>query len=253
MTQRKVRKTEQQTEHGYKKQIAFLLSVGLCLLMVFAGPVIAQNLFSKFPVTKVKVSGSFQHLNEKKLQKTLVKHLTANYFNVNLLEVREAAEALPWIEKAWVKKEWPGTVVIKVEERVAIANWGKSQLISQNQEIFSSDEISHLEQLPTLLGIDEYAPLMVNRYNEVKSELEPLGLSVKTMKLEDRFSWRVTLNDGLRLVIDEADFMKKLERFVELYRKMPSIDRSYMEQADLRYENGLAIKWKKKDGNSDAA
>lgn len=253
MAQQKVRKTVDQNEQSYKKPIAFLLSVSLCLLALFAGPVIAKNMFSRFPVTKVKVSGAFQHLNEKKLQKTLVKHLTANYFNVNLLEVREAAEALPWIEKAWVKKEWPGTVVIKIEERVAIANWGKNQLISQNQEIFSSDEISHLEQLPTLFGIDEYAPLMVNRYNEVKSELEPLGLSVKTMKLEDRFSWRVTLSDGLRLVIDEADFMKKLERFVELYRKMPSIDRSYMEQADLRYENGLAIKWKKKDGNSDAA
>jgi cell division protein FtsQ len=253
MTQRRVRKTVQAEQRSYKKPMAFLLTLSLCLLLVFAGPVMMQNLFSKFPINTVKVSGTFHHLDEKKLQKTLVKHLTANYFNVNLLEVREAAEALPWIEKAWVKKEWPGTVVIKVEERVAIANWGKNQLISQNQEIFSSDEVTHLEQLPTLFGIDEYAPLMVNRYNEVKSELEPLGLQVKTMKLEDRFSWRVTLNDGLRLVIDEVDFMKKLARFVELYRKMPSIDRSYMEQADLRYENGLAIKWKKKDGNSDAA
>ncbi|MDX1696346.1 MAG: FtsQ-type POTRA domain-containing protein [Ketobacteraceae bacterium] len=253
MTRSKARKNEAAEKSSHKKHIAFLLAVSLCLLVAFAGPVVMKNVFSKFPITAVKVSGSFQYLNEKKLQKTLVKHLTANYFNVNLLEVREAAEALPWIEKAWVKKEWPGTVLIKVEERVAIANWGKGQFISQHQEIFSSDEIAHIEQLPTFYGIDEYAPLMVNRYNEVRSELEPLGLSVKTMKLEDRFSWRVTLQDGLRLVIDEVDFMKKLERFVELYRKMPSIDRSYMEQADLRYENGLAIKWKKKDGNSDAA
>ena len=144
-------------------------------------------------------------------------------------------------------------MVIKVEERVAVANWGKDQLISQHQEIFSSDEIKRLDQLPTFYGIDEYAPLMVDRFNEVQSELEPLGLSVKTLELEDRFSWRLTLDDGLRLVVDEHDFMKKLARFVELYQKMPSIDRSYIEQADLRYENGLAIKWKKKDGNSDAA
>lgn len=253
MTQVKVRKKAATEERNHKKQIAFLLALSLCLLTIFAGPMILENAFKRFPITQVKVAGTFHHLNEKKLQKTLVKHLTANYFNVNLQDVREAAEALPWIEKAWVKKEWPGTVAIKIEERVAIANWGKGQLISQNEEIFTSDEIAHLETLPTLLGIDEYAPLMVNRYNEVKSELEPLGLTVKAMKLEDRFSWHVTLNDGLRLVIDEADFMKKLERFVELYRKMPSTDRPYMEQADLRYENGLAIKWKKKDGNSDAA
>lgn len=248
------RKKGNQVNAPQSKKIFAAVSVAVALIVgVFAGPYVLENVFAQFPIKTVKVSGAFQHLNEKKLQKRLVKHLTANYFNVNLLEVREAAEALPWIEKAWVKKEWPGTVLIKVEERVAIANWGDDQLISQHQEIFTSDDIKRLDKLPTFYGIDENAPLMVNRFNKMKSELEPLGLSVKTMKLEDRFSWRVTLNDGLRLVIDDVDFMKKLQRFVELYRKMPTTDRSYIEQADLRYENGLAIKWKKKNGNSDAA
>ena len=236
-----------------RKPIALLAVVCGFVAVLLTAPIVLESVFSSFPIKAVKVSGTFHHLNEKKLQKTLVNHLTANYFNVNLQEVREAAEALPWIEKAWVKKEWPDSVVIKVEERVAIANWGKDQLVSQHQEIFSSDEVKRLDQLPTFYGIDEYAPLMVNRYNEMMSALQPLGLKVKTLQLEDRFSWHVTLNDGLRLVIDEVDFMDKLERFAQLYQKMSEGDRPFIEKADLRYENGLAIKWKKKDGNSDAA
>lgn len=246
-------KRQQKQEQPNRKPFAFLAAVSGLVVMLLTAPLLMDLVFSKFPIRSVKVSGEFFHLNENKLQKRLEKHLIANYFNVNLLEVREAAEALPWIEKAWVKKEWPDSVVIKIEERVAIANWGKDQLISQHQKIFSSDEVKHLDQLPTFYGIDEYAPLMLNRFNEIKSTLGPLGLSVKTLKLEDRFSWHVTLNDGLKLVIDEVDFMKKLERFVELYQTMPSIDRPYIDQADLRYENGLAIKWKKKHGKSDAA
>ncbi|MCG8670175.1 MAG: FtsQ-type POTRA domain-containing protein [Pseudomonadales bacterium] len=246
-------KRPQQKTTTNKKPLAFLAAVSLFVVVLLTAPIMLHNTFDNFPIRSVKVSGEFFHLNEKKLQKRLEKHLIANYFNVNLLEVREAAEALPWIEKAWVKKEWPDSVVIRIEERVAVANWGKNQLISKHHEIFSSDEVKHLDQLPTFYGIDEYAPLMLNRFNEMKSKLQPLGLGVKTLKLEDRFSWHVTLNDGLRLVIDEVDFIKKLERFVELYQTMPSIDRPFIEQADLRYENGLAIKWKKKDGKSDAA
>lgn len=244
---------QQKQEAKKPKALVFLAGVSVFVVVLLTVPVLVEMAFSQFPIQAVKVSGNFFHLNENKLQKRLEKHLIANYFNVNLLEVREAAEALPWIEKAWVKKEWPDSVVIKIEERVAVANWGKNQLISQHQKIFSSDEVKHLDQLPTFYGIDEHAPLMLSRFNEIKSNLGPLGLSVKTLKLEDRFSWHVTLDNGLKLVIDEVDFMKKLERFVELYQAMPSIDRTYIAQADLRYKNGLAIKWKKKNGKSDAA
>lgn len=212
-----------------------------------------ESLFSNYPISSVEVHGTFNYLNEEKLRKALEKYVTANYFEVELTRIKNAAEALPWVETAWVKKEWPNTVVLKIQERVAVANWGRNQLISHKHEIFRSDDVQHIASLPTFFGTAEHASQMMERYQALSDVMQPVSLAITELFLEDRLSWRIKLADGVILVVDEKDCLAKLERFVELYQKMPESDRTFIEQVDLRYDNGLAIKWKKKDGESNAA
>lgn len=231
----------------------FMLIVCLLILSMPFFKNATERLFSNYPISSVEVHGTFNYLNEEKLRKALEKYVTANYFEVELTRIKNAAEALPWVETAWVKKEWPNTVVLKIQERVAVANWGRNQLISHKHEIFRSDDVQHIASLPTFFGTAENASQMMERYQELSSIMQPVSLAITELFLEDRLSWRIKLADGVVLVVDEKDCLAKLERFVELYQKMPESDRTFIEQVDLRYDNGLAIKWKKKDGESNAA
>ena len=83
--------------------------------------------------------------------------------------------------------------------------------------------------------------------------LREVGLSVRTIELEDRISWKAQLDNGLMLVVDDKDSMAKLKRFTRLYAMFTEQQKQQLFKVDLRYENGLAIKWKKEDGDTDAA
>jgi cell division protein FtsQ len=63
----------------------------------------------------------------------------------------------------------------------------------------------------------------------------------------------VKLAGGLTLVIDEKESLEKLQRFTAVYRLFSEEQRQQLLRVDLRYENGLAIKWKKGDGDTNAA
>jgi len=220
---------------------------------LFFGNTLINQFFSSYPIKTVKVIGEFRFIERQKLEKVLNIYLTDNFFQVDLDNVKEKAEALPWIEQAWVKKSWPDTVELKLQERKPLAKWGKGQLISERKEIFDGERVNQLGVLPVLYGADDYASLVVDRYLEMKSLFATVGLDIKTIELEERFSWRVALSEGITLVIGEERCLEKLKGFVGLYQKMPEVDRPYIKQVDLRYDNGLAIKWKKKNGNSNAA
>ncbi|OUS31674.1 hypothetical protein A9Q99_03655 [Gammaproteobacteria bacterium 45_16_T64] len=225
-----------------------LMSLGLLF-----GNNLINGLFSNYPIKTVKVIGEFRFVERQKLEKVLNIYLTDNFFQVDLDSVKEKAEALPWIEQAWVKKSWPDTVELTLQERRPLASWGKGQLISERKEIFDGERIGQLDKLPTLYGADDYASLIVDRFLDMESLLSSIDLSIQTIELEERFSWRVVLREGITLVISEERCLEKLNGFVGLYQRMPELDRTDIKQVDLRYDNGLAIKWKKKNGNSDAA
>ena len=71
--------------------------------------------------------------------------------------------------------------------------------------------------------------------------------------MTDRVSSTLQLRNGLSLIIDEKNSLEKLKRFTELYQLFSEEQRQQLLRVDLRYENGLAIKWKKGDGDTNAA
>jgi len=237
----------------YLHLVAAFFVFSLTVFGLFFGNTLINRIFSQYPIETVKVIGEFRFIERQKLEKVLNIYLTDNFFQVDLNNVREQAEALPWIEQAWVKKSWPDTVELILQERKPLASWGDSQLISERKEIFDGERVNQLGALPVLYGADDYASLVVDRYLEMNTLFSQVGLTIKTLELEERFSWRVAVSEGITFVISEERCLEKLKGFVGLYQKMPEVDKPYIKQVDLRYDNGLAIKWKKKNGNSNAA
>jgi len=223
------------------------------VIVAFFGKQTIERLFFKYPIKIVKIMGDFHYLEQQKLKKVLNIYMTDNFFQVDLEKIKNEAEMMPWVEEAWVRKAWPGTIILKLQERKPVASWGNDRLVSERKQIFDAHIKDGRKQLPVLWGADQQAPLMVDRYDQMRSVLSVAGLSIAVLELEERFSWRVTMVNGIELVVDETNCMKKIRAFVALYNNMSNVDRPYIDRVDLRYDNGLAIKWKKKHGGSHAA
>lgn len=230
----------------------------LCAVIVLLGsmPLVFSGLYQmadRFPVQQIQVYGTFNHLSEQNLRDALEKYLEYNYFDVKLENIKTTAEQLAWVESAVIKKAWPDTIVVEIQERVAVANWGDSHLISHRHTIFHSHQTPSIAGLPTFVGAEEHAVLMMDHYRQLSRSLKSVELAIDTLTLAERMSWTLRLTNGLVIIVDDQHAIEKVQRFIALYQQMPEQDRQSMEQVDLRYENGLAIKWKNKDGDSDAA
>ena len=207
----------------------------------------------RFPIRQISVVGNLQHVDKAALKALLQPYMKDNYFSVDMDAVKQTAESMTWIDHADVRKEWPNTLIVSLQERIPVANWGENQFLSAKGEIFSAEHVQPDPNLPTFIGKQEQASLIAENYVQMQKILQTTGLTIKTLAITDRITMTLQLNNGLTLIVDDKDSLSKLKRFTEVYQLFSDTQRQHIQRVDLRYDNGLAIKWKKGNGDTNAA
>jgi|TARA_Y100000589_G_scaffold34626_3_gene28986 cell division protein FtsQ len=234
-----------------------LMVLVFVLLMVAAlmlsGRLALQRWFAQYPIQKITVMGDLKYVDRSVLEAALAPYMVENFFTVDLKKVKQTTESLTWIDYADAKKEWPNTLIVYLQERVPVANWQKNEFLSVKGEIFSAEHVQPDVNLPTFIGKPDQAAVIAQRFSKMQEILREVGLSVNSLELEDRISWKAQLDNGLMLVVDDKHSVEKLKRFTRLYSMFTEQQKQQLFKVDLRYENGLAIKWKNDDGDTDAA
>jgi len=208
----------------------------------------------KYPVSRVKVIGFLNHVSPEDIRKVWQKEPEANFFRVDLKKIKGNLELLPWVAEVYVKKEWPDTLVVGLTEREAVARWGEDRFIDKDGGIYSGspgDSAVTLPDLPVFHAKDHQALDILHRYREIEGLLAGVGLGIRKLVLEERYFWRMVLDNGLLLLVDDLDFTKKLKRFIKFYMQIPEVDRCSLERVDVRYDSGLAAKPKMMNGNNE--
>lgn len=239
--------------HWMKVTTVTLVATCGALFGGYHGYSLAQQAGQEYPIKTVRVYGELKHIKPTHLNNQLAPALHNNFFQLDLTQTRAEIESMPWVHKAFLRKEWPDTLIVHITERVPVALWGDELLLGSDLSLFGRGEVNELPVLPRLRGVEKDVPVVWSRYKNLNEMLAPLSLSVTELTMAERYSWRVLLSDGVELVVDENDWHNKITRFVQFYQKIPESERALLARADLRYDNGLAVKWKKKDDHPDAA
>ena len=213
----------------------------------------AGDIAGQFPIQRINILGELKHVERAQLETRLRPYMEENFFSVNLVDVKETTKSSEWIERVDVRKEWPDTVIISLAERVPVANWGKNQFLSRNGEIFFAEHVQPKANLPTFIGMADQAALIAQHYVQMQEVLKDAGLTIKVLEMTDRVSMTLQLADEMTLIVDEKESLEKLRRFVAVYQLFAEEQKQQLLRVDLRYENGLAIKWKKGNGDTNAA
>lgn len=236
----------------------------LALLAMVAGVVVwvAQRPF--FAVAQVQIeplnADEFSYVSVHSVQATVTsRHLTGNFFAIDLDEVRSVIESAPWVRRTQVRRVWPDTLLVQIEEQQPLALWNEDQMINTWGEAFSANqgELPDEAQLPQLSGPANSEQLVVQRYAELARWFAPLSLSVSQVALSPRYAWDVALSNGVTLNLgrdpaaDAADlqgrsgalpFAARIESFVQAWPVLAQrLGSRQIDSADLRYPNGFAI------------
>ena len=202
----------------------------------------------QWPLTRLRVTGQFERVDELALQRVLLPHARRGFFAVRLDEAQASAAKLPWIEHAEVRKRWPDVLEVRVLEHHPFARWGDDRLLSDHGQLFPASNVEIPAGLPRLDGPDASVAEVVALFNESATLFAVLGIDVLAIELDPRGSWTLQLREtrsGERteVLVGRNEARARLARFVRLMPQLLSQDAQRLARADLRYTNGFALTW----------
>ena len=145
--------------------LAWVLAVALVALPVVAlvnGWVGGE----RWPLRTLRLQGELKQVDRAKLQATILPHAQRGFFAVELDKIQSAVSALPWVEHAEVRKQWPDILEVRIDEHRPIAHWGKDKLLSEAGRVFPAADLTVPKGLPDLDGPVARAQEVVALYNE---------------------------------------------------------------------------------------
>ncbi len=205
-----------------------------------------------FAIGRIAVEGDLVHTSAVSLRANVAPQLVGNFFTIDLDAARSAFEQVPWVRRAQVRREFPSSLRVALQEHDAVAYWGAeggSALVNSHGEVFEA-EADDLEQdnLPRLRGAPERSAEMLRMYQRLAPALAPLGSQIDTLELTGNGGWRVLLDSGAVLELGGGTPDVLMERVRRLMNTLPRVAQQQgrrvaaLEYADLRHESGYALR-----------
>ncbi len=196
------------------------------------------------PILHVTVDGKFIHVDKQALVRAVTPYATGSFLSVDVANLREAGEALPWVKQIQVRRVWPDSLHLIVEEQVAVAKWKGKWLVNTKGETFLADKNDIPSGLAILDGPESSHEVVVQRYQSMSSVLAKYNLVITHLEMDLRRAWNLTLNNEIKVVLGRAESEKRFERFIHVYQKELHKYKAQIAVMDMRYTNGLAVIWK---------
>jgi len=206
----------------------------------------------RFPLSVVKVTGDFRFLQKQELQAAVAPHAQGGFFTVDVVAVRSAAEALPWVYRASVQRIWPATLHLRVEEQQPIAHWGEQGFLNRFGEPFFPEQAGVVGDLPWLAGPEGQELRVLENYQRIAKTLAHIGVRTTRLELDSRRAWHLQLASGVQLELGRADAWKRLQRFVVAYPSVFAGRMAELQRVDLRYSNGFSVYWQQATAGDSA-
>lgn len=246
MARKQARRRKQKAAREFtmpKIRIGRLLTPLAAALIVAATYEASTRLLDR-EIDSIEINGPFQRVTALAIEEAVAGQLDAGFLGADLGRMRQQIQALAWIDQAAVARRWPARISITVSEQVPAAIWGESGLLNVRGELFVRDARHIPAELPRLSGPEERSAEVARRYLEVRGRLIPIGLDVRTVELDARGAWRMTLTNGVGVRLGRRDVDQRSDRFVAVVADVITGRAADIDYVDMRYSNGFTIGWK---------
>ena len=195
------------------------------------------------PVDEVRLQGEFQQVSREDIGNKMYTHVTDNYLVLNLDAIKQDIESLPWVYKASVRRSWPSGLHISYIEQRLVARWSANEWLNKYGDVvrFSGKNMPQLN-LPSISAPAGTEKIAYGSYLGFIDMLANQNLTIKNITISDRRSWRVSLNNGISLLLGRNDINNRLQRFLDVYADLKEEQPGGLARIDLRYTNGFSVK-----------
>ena len=226
-----------------------MAAAGAALLVGVAAWLVQRPAFALQAVVVEPVSSGqpLQHVNRALLRSAGAARLEGNFFTVDLAAVRESFENVPWVRRAQVRRIWPNTLRVGIEEHQPLAIWQDGRLVNRQGELFAAN-VAEAEAEGALLdfsGPPGSETEVTRRWHELRDQLAPLAIAPEALTLSARYAWSARLDNGTVLLLGREQGLPIAERVARWVALAPTVQTRLNREiaaVDLRYPNGFAIR-----------
>lgn len=147
------------------------------------------------PLEKTHVFGAVKFINTDDIKAKVEASVTGGYFTVDMNLIREVLLQEPWIKSVTLRRQWPASLEVSIEERTPIAYWNENAYLSQEGEVFTPDTIDQSLNLPVLNGPQGRHATVWQFMNVLYREMEKLDYQVVRLDLDQRRAWQLVIEE----------------------------------------------------------
>jgi cell division protein FtsQ len=188
------------------------------------------------PIRHVEVSGA-THADTRQGLRAVIAKLSGGLFSVDLALARQGIESLPWVSRATVRRVWPDTLAVTIEEHVPSAAWNDLAVMDVRGEVFP---VRPWKGLPSVHAPEGMEREVARRYGQFAALLAPGGWRIAHLRVDARQAWELGLADGTVLELGREKMDERLKRFTVFYPIVMERMRN-IRRIDMRYPNGFAV------------
>jgi cell division protein FtsQ len=195
------------------------------------------------PVNTVQIEGRFERVTAVQIEGVVKSALGDGLLSTDLDSLRALLKALPWVDQVRVRRQWPGTIHVRVAEQMAAARWGEAGLLNTRGELFLENARHVPAELPHLSGPEGSEWDVAQRYLALRGPLMTAGFQLRSVTMDARGAWRLSMAGDIEVHLGRAQIDRRIERFLKVVTPLISGRAGAVDYVDMRYANGFAIGW----------
>ncbi len=216
----------------------------------------------RFPLVSIEVHGT-ENAQPNHVREAIAAVASSNIFRIDLVAVAQAAQTVPWVADATVRRRWrTGTLEIDVHERVISARWNNDFWLDDGGNPVVIPDYEN-RNLPSFGGPDSAAGEMLDKFSDWQGLLDSASLKIKSMSRSGRGSWELEIeaeqmpsaNEDaaqvdekiqprlVRVILGSIEPDSNVARLTRLQDVLARHGAS-IASVDMRHPDGVAVRWK---------
>lgn len=205
---------------------------------------------SDHPVTEVRqvlLYGEVRHVDSAVVVRLVREAAIEGLLALDLTQLRNTLEALPWVYRARVRKLWPDSVEVWLQEQRAMVAWGEEGYLNRDGDFFRSDGVQSADlELPVITSREGERQAVYRKFTRLSlilgDDIEngAVGRIVR-MVVDQRGAVTLFLRGGLELNLGRRSIEERLRRWRAQSPGIMEGLKRVVRKVDLRYGQGMAI------------
>ena len=241
MTRKKNRRNtprSEETRVDWAELGKLFFSAAFIVLCIFA-----VRMIEDISIQNIHVSSYVERVNKKEIAEVVKHYELDGFFTVRLSEFEEGLNNLDWVYKANIKRQWPYTLIIEIEEQTPLFRWNQDKLLNKYADVFVDNTNESFASKPSLKGEAGRAHYLAELYQKYNRQFHVLDISIAELQEDARYDKVMILSNGVRIKMGRGDVDKQMTRCIKTFALLNEKERSAIATIDLRHSNGLAVSW----------